>query len=465
MKIYNTLSGKREVLRAPKGQAIRLFVCGPTVYDYSHIGHARTYIAFDIAVRWLKASGFNVFYLQNITDVDDKIINRAESENKNPLTLARFFEKEYRKDMRSLGIVSVDKYARAAAHLKEIKKQIAVLLKKGFAYQTKNGVYFEVKKFNGYGKLSRQNLEETRRGWRIEPDPEKKDPLDFALWKNRKSGELAWPSPWGAGRPGWHIEDTAIAEKFFGPRYDIHGGAVDLKFPHHESEIAQAEAASGKKPFVKIWMHAGFLLVGGEKMSKSSGNFITIRDFLKNHDAAALRLLIASHHYRSPVDYSESLVQNAENSLKTIAEFLGKAELMKKREKKKKTGAGTGKRLNEKKYAEEFRGAMNDDFNAAKALAVVFDFIASLQRDLWTLSTADAKKAGNFVREKLSILGIEIKTAKIPLKIKVLAEKREKLRRNKQFIPADHLRKTAESLGYSVEDTPAGPYVKPLERD
>ena len=320
MKIYNTLSGKKEVVRASK-RPLKFFVCGPTVYDYSHIGHARTYVAFDIAVRWLEFSGFKVFYLQNITDVDDKIINRAKSENKNPLALARFFEKEYLKDMKSLGVVSVDKYARAAGHLKEIKRQIAALLKKGFAYRTKSGVYFEVKKFGGYGKLSRQNLEETRRGWRIEPDPEKKDRLDFALWKNRQAGELAWPSPWGAGRPGWHIEDTAIAEKFFGPQYDIHGGAVDLKFPHHESEIAQAEAASGKKPFVKIWMHTGFLLAGGEKMSKSSGNFITIRDFLKNRDAAALRLLIASRHYRSPLDYEESLAENAENSLRTIGSF------------------------------------------------------------------------------------------------------------------------------------------------
>ena len=253
--------------------------------------------------------------------------------------------------MKSLGVVSVDKYARAAGHLKEIKRQIAALLKKGFAYRTKSGVYFEVKKFGGYGKLSRQNLEETRRGWRIEPDPEKKDRLDFALWKNRQAGELAWPSPWGAGRPGWHIEDTAIAEKFFGPQYDIHGGAVDLKFPHHESEIAQAEAASGKKPFVKIWMHTGFLLAGGEKMSKSSGNFITIRDFLKNRGAAALRMLVASRHYRSPLDYEESLAENAENSLRTIGEFLEKTGLAKNRGIKK----GAVKSGGEKKFAEEFK--------------------------------------------------------------------------------------------------------------
>ena len=459
MKIYNTLSGKKEVVRASK-RPLKFFVCGPTVYDYSHIGHARTYVAFDIAVRWLEFSGFKVFYLQNITDVDDKIINRAKSENKNPLALARFFEKEYLKDMKSLGVVSVDKYARAAGHLKEIKRQIAALLKKGFAYRTKSGVYFEVKKFGGYGKLSRQNLEETRRGWRIEPDPEKKDRLDFALWKNRQAGELAWPSPWGAGRPGWHIEDTAIAEKFFGPQYDIHGGAVDLKFPHHESEIAQAEAASGKKPFVKIWMHTGFLLAGGEKMSKSSGNFITIRDFLKNRGAAALRMLVASRHYRSPLDYEESLAENAENSLRTIGEFLEKTGLAKNRGIKK----GAVKSGGEKKFAEEFKKAMDDDFNTPKALATVFDFIASLQKDLWTLSPAAAKKAGDSVRKQLAILGIEVKTAEIPRKIRALAAKREELRRNKQFIPADDLRKKLEELGYAVEDTAAGPYIKPLKR-
>ncbi len=461
MKIHDTLSGKRRVLKASSGRSLKLFVCGPTVYNYSHIGHARTYVAFDIAVRWLRESGFRVFYLQNITDVDDKIIARAESENKNPLSLARFFEKEYRKDMKSLGVVSVDKYARAAGHIKEIKKQIAVLLKKGFAYQTKNGVYFEVKKFGDYGKLSRQNLRETRRGWRIEPDPDKKDPLDFALWKNQETGGLAWPSPWGAGRPGWHIEDTAIAEKFFGPQYDIHGGAVDLKFPHHESEIAQAEAASGKKPFVKIWMHTGFLLVGGEKMSKSSGNFVTIRDFLKNHGAAALRLLIASRHYRSPLNYEEPLARTAENSLQTIGEFLEKAALAEKRKVRK----GLRGRLDEKKFAKEFKKAMDDDFNTPKALAAVFDFIASLQKDIFALSSADAGKAGDFVRKKLALLGIEVKTAKIPRKINTLAEKREEMRRNKQFIPADHLRKTVESLGYGIEDTAAGPYVKPLKRE
>ncbi|MEK7146691.1 MAG: cysteine--tRNA ligase, partial [Patescibacteria group bacterium] len=280
LKIYNTLSGKKESLKKPANRALKLFVCGPTVYDYSHIGHARTYLFFDIFARYLKSLGFKTFYLQNITDIDDKIINRANREKKNISAVARFFEKEYYRDMKTLAVESVDCYGKAGDFIKEIQRQIQTLVKKGFAYKTKNGVYFEVKKFKNFGKLSRQNLNALRPGWRIEPDPGKKDPLDFALWKFSEQKPY-WPSLWGKGRPGWHIEDTAITGKIFGSQYDLHGGGNDLKFPHHEAEIAQAESASGKKPFVKIWLHTGFLLVNGEKMSKSLGNFITIKDFLK----------------------------------------------------------------------------------------------------------------------------------------------------------------------------------------
>ncbi len=491
MKLYNTFSGKKETLGRPKGRPLNLFVCGPTVYDYSHIGHARTYIVFDTLVKFLRSQGYKILYLQNITDVDDKIIKRSRQQNKNPFSLARFFEREYYSDMKLLGVNSVNRYARASEYIKEIQEQISILIKKGYAYQTKNGVYFEVKKFKDYGKLSRQNLEALRPGWRIEPDPQKKDPLDFALWKitrkdaklleilNTKQreknirliiidGEPAWRSPWGWGRPGWHIEDTAITQKFFGPQYDLHGGAAELKFPHHESEIAQQEAASNKKPFVKIWLHTGLLLVKKEKMSKSLGNFITIRDFLKQskkfEGANLLRWIILSHHYRSPIDYNEKLVEQVEKSFLTIKEFLGKIQFIKKsrsRDKSRETKVREREsRISVEKYEKLFKQAINDDFNTPKAIAAIFEIISSLQNKIWQLSPSPVKKVEDFIIEKLKIFGIIIKPEKIPQKITGLATQRERLRSNQQFIQADYLRKKIEALGYRVEDTSFGPLVQ-----
>ncbi len=493
LKIFNTLTQKKEIIKSPANQkSLKLFVCGPTAYDYSHIGHARTYIAFDIIVKYLRSQKYKIFYLQNITDIDDKIINRAQKQKKNPLTLARFFEKEYYRDIKTIGVKSVNKYARASDYIKEMQKQIKRLIDRDFAYITKNGVYFEIKKFKKYGELSKQNLRELKKGTRFEIDKFKRDPLDFVLWKTDKSEsnclhyyekdceqipvkkkrinakkykpiminkEPLWHSPWGLGRPGWHIEDTAISEKFFGPQYDLHGGALDLKFPHHESEIAQQEAASGKKPFVKIWLHTGFLLVKNEKMSKSLGNFITIRDFLKKYPPEILRFIVFSHHYRSPINYNEKLADNAQKSIDTIKEFLEKLEFVKK-----------SKIQIHSRYSEiiqailiadkKFNQAMDDDFNTPKALSAIFDFISSFQDKIWQIETSHHKTIIKFINEKLDIFGIKIKSAKIPQKIKNLARQREKLRNNKQFIPADLLRKKIESLGYIIEDTPIGPLVK-----
>ena len=474
MKIFDTLSGKKIELKKSK-KAINLFVCGPTVYDYSHIGHARTYIFFDAFVKYLRSMNFQVYYLQNITDIDDKIINRAREKKATPASVARKFEKEYLSDMKKLKITSVNKYARATEHIKEIQKQIAALIAKGFAYRTKNGVYFEIKKFNDYGGLSKQNIENLRAGWRVEPDPKKKDALDFALWKitdvpakttdlrEKKikfkivGGEPMWSSPWGWGRPGWHIEDTAITEKYFGPQYDIHGGGADLKFPHHEAEIAQQESASGKKPLVKIWMHTGFLLVNGEKMSKSLNNFITINDFLKKYPLEVLRIIALSNHYHSPVYYTEESPKQALKNLETINEFLAKLKFVMENG---KLEMGNGKKLMFGKYQKEFINSLEDDFNTPKAFAVIFDLISSLQKDVWRISSKEAKITIKFLKEKLKIFGIEPKTAKIPLKIKVLAKKREKLRTYEQFTQADRLRNKIKMLGYVVEDTPFGQFVR-----
>ena len=274
--IQDTLSGKKKPLRKSK-KAVKMFVCGPTVYGPAHIGHARVEAIFDSFARHARDSGYALTYVQNITDVDDKIIDAAREAGIAPQALARRYEKEYLADMKALRIVSVDRRARASDFIDEIQGQIARLMKKGFAYRTSSGVYFEVRKFKPYGALSKQDLDALRPGWRIEPDAEKKDHLDFSLWKNSVAlDEVGWPSPWGRGRPGWHIEDTAITEKLLGQQYDIHGGGNDLKFPHHESEIAQQEAASGKTPFVLAWMHVGFLSIGGATMSKSLHNSIEI---------------------------------------------------------------------------------------------------------------------------------------------------------------------------------------------
>jgi len=463
IKLYDTLSRQKIGLKKPKTGFLKIFVCGPTVYDHSHIGHAKTYIVFDALTRYLRGRGHKLFYLQNITDVDDKIINRAKKENKTPKKVADFYYRDYLKDMKSLEIKGVDKYARATEYIKEIQNQIERLIKLGFAYKTSSGIYFEIKKFKDYGKLSKQNLGELRSGYRIEPDPEKKDPFDFALWKITDEKEFGWKSPWGWGRPGWHIEDTAITEKYFGSQYDIHGGGTELKFPHHESEIAQQEAIS-KKPLAKIWMHSGNVLVNGEKMSKSLGNFITIKDFLKKYSPVSLRMIALSQHYRAPLDYNEGMALQAERSLKTIYEFLAKLALTRTNADLTRTNADNKKiaKINQfiKNAERDFEAALDDDFNTPQAFGILFNLINEINKIIWDLQKKDAQKIAKIVAQSFNALGIELKLIKTPAEIEALVEKREELRRNKQFIPADLLRKKIELLGYSIEDTPFGPLVQ-----
>ncbi|MBI2024609.1 MAG: cysteine--tRNA ligase [Candidatus Harrisonbacteria bacterium] len=463
MLIYNTLSGQKENLeKASINKKIRLFVCGPTVYDYAHIGNARTYIAFDIIVRWLRKSGWKVYYLQNITDIDDKIIRRAAEENISPETLARKYEKIYLSDMKTLGIKSVTKYARATDHIRQIIRQIQALIKNGNAYEISgDGIYFDISTFASYGKLSRRTTEQAEDSIsRIDESVNKKNKGDFALWKLTRSEKPAWDSPWGPGRPGWHIEDTAITEHYFGSQYEVHGGAVDLKFPHHEAEIAQQESASGKSPLAKIWMHTGFLLVGGKKMAKSAGNFITVRDFLKKYPVSISRYLVAVHHYRSPMDYSDKLAQQAESAIDNLSQFVAKLSLV-YRDGRQETQVKEDLR----KAGESFETAMNDDFNTPEALAAIFILVNEFQKNFWDLGKAGAKKVKKFIKERLNDLGIELFLPKVPFKIKQIAKKRELFRVNKQFVQSDNLRKEIERLGYGVEDTPAGPFLWPKGKD
>lgn len=468
MKIFDTLSEKQVQIEKSK-KNLNVFVCGLTVYDKSHIGHARTYLVFDALVKYIRSTGQKVFYLQNVTDVDDKIIQRAKENKISPFALSKKFEKNYHEIEKKLNITSVTKYARASEHIKEIIKQIMTLINKGFAYESPNGVYFRVRKFLDYGKLSRQNLDDLRSGWRIDVDDKKEDPLDFALWKkiNYKKtttkkepiiidGEPGWKSPWGLGRPGWHIEDTAITEKYFGSQYDIHGGGADLKFPHHESEIAQQESASGKKPFVKIWIHTGFLLINGEKMSKSLNNFVTIEDFLKKYSPNTLRLMILSHSIKSPFDYTDESAMATEKTFSSIKNALEKLDFVLKNRKRKIEK----ETIEIEEFENNFIEALENDFNTPKALAVVFELINFIQKKIYFLPNKEIVKIKKTIIKMLSILGFVMpKNEIISGKIQTMVKKRDLAKSNKQFIQSDALRNKINQLGYNIEDTPIGSFV------
>jgi cysteinyl-tRNA synthetase len=478
MKIHNTLTGKKDEIVKPEGGQIRLFVCGPTVYDYLHIGNGRTYVVFDAFARWLRHINLPVFYLQNITNVDDKIIIRAKAENKNPIRLADSFYDAYMEDMKTLSVESVDKYAPATDFIPDIVKQVKTLRGKGFAYEIEgDGIYFDISKFPDYGKLSGRTVAQAEDGVsRIDESVTKRNRGDFCLWKFPKTaipktffgrfrkfiitpdGEPAWHTGLGWGRPGWHIEDTAISERYFGPQYDIHGAAEDLKFPHHEAEIAQQESASGKKPFVKIWMHAGFLTINGRKMSKSLGNFTKIRDALKDFSPEILRWFFLSAHYRTPMDYSPESVSQIQTIYGRTRIFIEKLERA-AATKSKKDSANPGVAEAIRKASDEFDGALNDDFNTPLALASLLDLGSKFQERIWELAPTDAAEIKKFLEKGFGILGIAFKKEIIPQNVRKLAEERELYRSRKQFVQSDGLREKIRVLGYSLEDTPDGPFI------
>lgn len=432
IKIFNTLTKKKNKL---PGKNLKIFVCGPTVYDYSHIGHARIYVTFDAFVRFLRFSGYKVKFLMNITDVDDKIINRAKEENKKPFEIARRFEKEFLKDIENLKI-KIDILARASEHINLIIKQIKTLIKKDYAYVTSTGsVYFRTKKFKRYGKLSGQNINELKN---LEPSEEKEDPLDFALWKGREKDkfEPVWKSPWGYGRPGWHIEDTAITEKYFGVQYDIHGGGIDLIFPHHECEIAQQESASGKVPFVKIWMHVNLLYVNGEKMSKSLGNFITIRDFAKNYPYRFLRFFILSHHWRSIIDYNTNVLNDLWNKYFKINEFMTKCLTFKHM-----------KSEDIKILRKEIIKSLEDDFNTSKAINLLLEFINKKESE-----KSFPIEFYKLLKEIDKIFVCFLPWKELTKSEERLIRKREKARKEKRFEIADKIREDLKRKFIFLED-------------
>lgn len=466
LKIYNTLSGKKEVLKPLKNKTINLFVCGPTVYDFSHIGHARTQIVFDCFAKYLKFLGFKVFYLQNITDIDDRIIARSREKGVLPKDLARAFEKEYFKDMKAIGVNSIDKYARATDYIKEIINQVQGLMQKGYAYQLADGIYFDISKFKDYGKLSHRTVTQAEDSVsRIDYSKDKKNRGDFCLWKFSESEsdwEPKWQSPFGKGRPGWHIEDTAITEKFFGPQYDIHGGGRDLIFPHHEAEVAQMEALSDKTPMSKYWMHIGFLTTGGQKMSKSLNNFITIDGFLKRHPYWHLRFWVIKNLWSSPISYSESAIVEAKSSLEKIEEFLRRLKEVK-----------NNSALDKNAFALLLKGSkgsfyhnLENDFNTPKAFATLHALIQKgnsfLDRGL--ISKSQAGRIYGLFEEINGIFDFidfkNLKQSTVPQEVTALVKEREQYRKIGNWQKADEMRLEIEKHGYVVKDSKDGPVLK-----
>lgn len=461
MKIYNTLTRKKEEFVPIDENELKIYVCGPTVYNYFHIGNARPFVVFDTLRKYLTYRGKNVKFVQNFTDVDDKIINKAREEGVSAREVSEKYIEEYFKDAKALNVDKATVHPKVTENMKEIIDFVQDLIDKGYAYEVDGDVYYSTRKFDDYGKLSKQNIEDLESGARIEVEEKKKDPLDFALWKAQKTDdELAWQSPWGLGRPGWHIECSVMSTKYLGETIDIHAGGQDLTFPHHENEIAQTEAQTGK-PFANYWMHNGYITIDNEKMSKSKGNFFTVRDILKDYDGEVIRFFLLSGHYRSPINFSQELMEQAKNSLARMQNA--------KNNLKHLIENGSGSMTPEeaagyeamKKYQDKFIAAMDDDLNTADAISVVFELI----KDINTLtrdgaSKEFAKKCLSQLDELTGVLGLlrekEEEGNAIDEEIQKLVNERQAARKAKDFARADEIRDILKARGITLEDTPQG---------
>lgn len=458
MKVFNSLTRTKEELKTIELGKVRMYVCGPTVYNYFHIGNARPFTVFDTFRRYLEYRGYEVNYVQNFTDVDDKIIKRANEEGKDSLEISEKYIEEYFKDADKLGIKRATVHPKVTDTIPEIIAFIETLVNKGYAYASHGDVYFDTKRFETYGKLSKQNLEELDLGARIEVNEQKKHPMDFVLWKAKKEGEPFWQSPWGEGRPGWHIECSVMSTKYLGESIDIHCGGQDLMFPHHENEIAQSEAYSGKT-FSNYWMHNGYININNEKMSKSKNNFFTVREILDEFDGEVLRMFILQAHYRNPINFSRDLIEASKNGLDRLYNAKENLEY--------RLGFAADEKMTEDelaisgqldKHREKFIEAMDDDVNTADAIAAIFELVRDLNSHVTETSTREfIENAHERLVELTSVLGL-LERAKGSLddEIEALIAERQEARKSKNFKRSDEIRDELKARGIVLEDTPQG---------
>ena len=459
MKIYNSLTRKKEEFVPLEPGKVSMYVCGPTVYNYFHIGNGRTFIVFDTIRRYMEYRGYEVNFVQNFTDIDDKMINKANEENTTVKEIGDKYICEYYKDADGLNIKRATTNPRATEYISEIIDFVSGLIEKGYAYEVNGDVYFRTKKFEGYGQLIGQNLDDLQAGARINVDERKEDPMDFAIWKAQKPGEPAWECPWGLGRPGWHIECSCMAKKLLGDTIDIHAGGMDLAFPHHENEIAQSEALTGKK-FANYWMHAAFLNVNNQKMSKSLNNFLTARDALKEYDADVIRFLMLSGHYRIQLNFSNDLLESAKASVERLYNAIGNLENLISEVKNEKMTDEEIKYLESlDAYRQRYIEKMDDDFNTADAISVLFDLIRDINSNVGINSSKElCEKALELIRELGLPLGILQKTTKGDLEAEseALIAERQQARKDRNFALADKIRDELKAKGIELLDTPQG---------
>lgn len=462
MKLYNTLTRKKEEFIPITPGEVKMYVCGPTVYNFFHIGNGRTFIVFDTIRRYFEYRGYKVDYVQNFTDIDDKMIKRANEEGTSVKEVGDKYIDEYYTDADALNIERATVNPRATQYINDIIKFVKELIDKGYAYEVDGDVYFSTKKFEGYGKLSGQNIDDLQAGARINVDERKKDPMDFAIWKAKKEGEPAWKCPWGEGRPGWHIECSCMAKKLLGNTIDIHAGGMDLAFPHHENEIAQSEALTGE-PFAHYWLHSAYVNVNNQKMSKSLNNFFTARDVLKEYDSDVIRFLMLSCHYRVQLNYSEELLQSAKASVERLYNAIGNLENLIDEVSRVEMNEEEKKYLESlNKYKEKYIEKMDDDFNTADAITAIFDLIKDTNTNINGNSSKElATKALELIRELGGPLGILQKSTKADLadeaeEIEALIEQRQEARKNKDFALADKIRDDLKARNIILEDTPQG---------